>query len=176
MKIHIIISSTRKGRVGEGVAQWAKQHIEGAGHEGILVDLRNHELPFINATPSMLNKKYDQESVQAWSKIIDEAEAFVFVTPEYNHGYPGVLKNAVDWLWSEWAGKPAGIISYSSGFTAGARAAEQLKLVLNYIGLNIVSKNIALPHVRASDGSDIDPQAANQIGPLLEDLTRLARK
>lgn len=175
MKIHIIVGSTRQNRVSAGVAEWAKTSVETAGHEAIMVDLRDHELPFVDALPSTLNKVYAYESVNAWSKVINDAEAFIFVTPEYNHGFSGVLKNAIDWLWSEWAGKPASVLSYSVGFTAGARGAEQLKLVLNSVGIILSGKHIALPNIRSTDGSDIDPRASEQMGGVLTALENLKK-
>ncbi|MEI7818860.1 MAG: NAD(P)H-dependent oxidoreductase [bacterium] len=175
MKIHIIISTTRDGRSGEGVANWAKSQIDKLGHEGIVVDLRDHEMPFLDTSvsPFGLNKKYPHKSVQKWSDLIDDAEAFLFVLAEYNHGYPAVLKNALDWLGAEWSDKPAAILSHSAGHLGGARATEQLKLVLNGLGVIMATLNVALGDVRSTDGSDINEKAADQIPAVIKNLEKL---
>ena len=175
MKIHIISASTRDGRVGSGVTAWVKRQVEAAGHEAVVIDLRDHHLPFIDdaTQPAAMNKTYPHAEVQAWSTVVDAAKAFIFVTPEYNHGYPGELKNAIDWLFSEWSTKPTGIVSYSGGQIAGARAAEQLKLVLSQVGCRLTQRHVALPSVRAQDGSDIADAAVGQLTPMLADLASL---
>lgn len=173
MKIHIICASTRSGRVGYGVSLWTQRQLEAAGHVAEIVDLRDHKLPFIDAVvlPSAMEKNYPHPAVQAWSQVIDQTENIIFVTPEYNHGYPGELKNAIDWLYAEWAGKPTAIVSYSGSVTGGARAAEQLKLVLNQVGSKLGRSHVFLPGVYAEDGSDIAEAATGQIKGLLAGLS-----
>lgn len=177
MKIHMIIGSTREGRVSGGVADWVERESKATGHEIVRVDLRDHELPFVDgAPPSVLHGQYLHQSVQTWSKVIAEAQAFIFIAPEYNHGYSAVLKNALDWLYGEWSGKAAGIVSYSGGFAAGLRSAEQLKLVFSHLGLRTTQTHVALPNIRNADGSDIDAQAVNQLAPMLEQIVQLTTK
>lgn len=147
MKIGIIIGSTRQSRIGKTVATWVKDHVPAdSTPEVSLLDLVDFPLPFLDSAilPSGLNKKYPHTIVQDWSKIIDGLEAIIIVTPEYNHGYPAVLKNALDWLWSEWANKPAGIVSYSAGIVGGVRAAEQLRGVLAHLSLRTAPTSVAI--------------------------------
>lgn len=130
MRVAVIIGSTRPGRVGESVGRWvydiARQR-DDADYE--LVDIKDQALPLLDepVPPSM--GQYSQPHTKAWAAKIASFDAFVFVTPEYNHGTSGALKNAIDFLYAEWNNKAAGIVSYGSA--GGARAAEQLRLVLS---------------------------------------------
>ena len=96
----------------------------------VLIDLKGFDVPlFTSAThPMMAKKHYDDARVQAWSDAIDACDAFIFVTPEYNHGVPGAFKNAVDSLGSEWVGKPYAVVGY--GAVGGVRAIENWRSVL----------------------------------------------
>lgn len=132
LKIQIILGSTRPNREGEKVAKWiyglARQE---AGFEAELLDLRDWPLPFYNeeASPAMLQGRYRGEAAQNWAKKVSEAEGYIIVTPEYNHGYSAVLKNALDYAYAPWNKKPVSFVSYSAGPIAGSRAVEQLREV-----------------------------------------------
>src|SRR5215203_1017027 len=129
LKVAVILGSTRPGRNGEAVSQWiyeiAKKRSD-ADFE--LVDIKDFNLPLLDepVPPSM--GQYSQEHTKIWSAKIDSFDAYVFVTAEYNHGIPGALKNAIDFLYREWNNKVAGFVSYGS--VGGARAVEQLRLVM----------------------------------------------
>jgi NAD(P)H-dependent FMN reductase len=130
LSIKIILGSTREGRFGDKPAHWILEelsHRESVATE--LLDLREFPLPFFDrpTAPSREGGKYASPAVARWSEKIAAADAFVVVTPEYNHGYSAVLKNALDHLFPEWARKPIGFMSYGSA--GGARAIEQLRLV-----------------------------------------------
>jgi NAD(P)H-dependent FMN reductase len=124
LKIAIIIGSTRPGRIGEGVAQWVYQVAQKRTEAKFeLVDLRDFNLPLLDEPmPSSMNRdrNYTKPHAQKWSKTIAGFDAFVFVTPEYNHGICGALKNAIDFLFYEWNNKAAGFVSYGSA--GGVRA------------------------------------------------------
>jgi NAD(P)H-dependent FMN reductase len=127
--IAIIIGSTRPGRKGVAVAHWVKEHAvlrTDATFE--LVDVADFNLPLLNEanTPSM--HKYEHEHTKRWANKIDGFDGFIFVTPEYNHGVPAALKNALDYLYAEWNNKAAGFVSYGS--MGGIRAIEQLRQVM----------------------------------------------
>ena len=115
LKVAIILGSTRPGRNGEAVSQWiyeiAKKRSD-ADFE--LVDIKDFNLPLLDepVPPSM--GQYSQEHTRTWSAKIDSFDAYVFVTAEYNHGIPGALKNAIDFLFKEWNNKVAGFVSYGS--------------------------------------------------------------
>ncbi|AUX26916.1 FMN reductase [Sorangium cellulosum] len=129
LKVAIILGSTRPGRVGEAVATWVHEVATkkgGADYE--LVDIKDFNLPLLDepAPPSM--GQYTKPHTKAWAAKIDSFDAFVFVTPEYNHGTSGALKNAIDYLYKEWNNKAAGFVSYGSA--GGVRAVEHLRLVM----------------------------------------------
>lgn len=129
-KVKIILGSTREGRFGDKPAHWifdeAKKQ-KGADVE--LLDLRDYPLPFFNdaVSPAYRKGKHPNETVAKWAEKIGEADAFIVVTPEYNHGYSAVLKNAIDHVFHEWNNKPVSFVAY--GGVGGARAVEQLRLV-----------------------------------------------
>lgn len=130
LKIAVILGSTRPDRVSETVGKWV---LEGAkqveGWDAELIDLRDWPLPFYQEIASVKNLKgeYSVELAKVWSKKIATIDAFIIVTPEYNHGYPAVLKNAFDYLYEEWNDKPVAFVAYGS--VGGARAVEQLRQV-----------------------------------------------
>lgn len=144
MTIGIVVGSIRKGRAGEAVGTWVKQVSESRDHDYTLVDLADFDLPLFDGdTPPMaLNKQYDNEKVTAWSKAIDACDAFIFVTPEYNHSVPGAFKNAVDHLGSEWQGKPVAFIGY--GASGGVRAVEHWRTVLANFNMRDIRTSLEL--------------------------------
>jgi len=129
--IAIILGSTRPGRRGEAVAQWVyniakKQRSNDAEFE--YVDIKDFNLPLLDEPGIISQGQYTQDHTKKWSARIDSFDAYVFVTAEYNHGIPGALKNAIDFLYREWNNKAAGFVSY--GGTGGVRAVEDLRLVM----------------------------------------------
>ena len=127
-KIQVIVGSTRPVRIGRQVAEWALAAMEAENFECELVDLLDWPLP--NDEPSIpATGQYVHQHTKAWSKKIGEAAGYVFVTPQYNWGYPASLKNALDHLYGEWVGKAAVIVSY--GHRGGGKAAGQLRQVLD---------------------------------------------
>jgi NAD(P)H-dependent FMN reductase len=126
-KLKIITSTVRPGRKGPLVASWieevARQH---GGFEVELLDLAAINLPMMDEPHHPVMKKYEHAHTKAWSAKIDEADAFIFVTAEYDYNYPAPLRNAIEYLFHEWQFKAAGIVSYG-GVSAGTRAANALK-------------------------------------------------
>jgi NAD(P)H-dependent FMN reductase len=143
IKVAIIIGSTRPGRKAEAVARWvyeiANKH-GGATFE--LVDIQDFNLPLLDEPipPSM--GQYSRPHTKAWAAKIASFDAYVFVTPEYNHGPSGALKNALDYLYAEWNNKAAGFVSYGSA--GGARAVEQLRLVMGELQVADVRAQVLL--------------------------------
>src|SRR5690349_14826783 len=130
LKLHIIIASTRPGRVGPTIANWFHGIAKANGKfDATLVDLAEVNLPMFNESQHPRLRKYDHEHTKRWSATIDAADAFVFVTPEYNHIAPPALINAIDYLHHEWQYKPAAFVSYG-GPAGGARAVVALKSTL----------------------------------------------
>lgn len=134
MKIELIIGSTRPGRVGPQITTWVADNLpKKPGIEYEIVDIKDWKLPIFDEAihPSM--NQYQHKHTKAWSQKIKQAGAYIFLTPEYNAGYPASLKNAIDYLYHEWQNKPLMIISYgiSGGTTASAhlrQVAERLKM------------------------------------------------
>ncbi|MGW3108975.1 NADPH-dependent FMN reductase [Streptomyces sp. NPDC001100] len=130
LRIAVILGSTRPGRRGDQIAAWALEAARahgGADYE--LIDLADHDLGNLDEPGNPNFQQYQHDHTRAWGALIDSFDGYVFLVPEYNHSYPGALKNALDYVYREWNDKAAGIISYG-GWVAGARAAEALRLVL----------------------------------------------
>jgi NAD(P)H-dependent FMN reductase len=143
--------------MGERVAKWVMNEASKRDDwETELLDVASFNLPmYHDATlPAMMGGKYDDPAVTKWSEKVRAADAFLFITPEYNHGLPAPLKNAIDWLYPEWANKAAGIVSYSGSGGAGIRAAEQLRLVLTHVGIANVQSIINVPNVATTISED----------------------
>lgn len=143
IKIGIILGSTRPNRNGEAVAKWVYETASGhGGAEYELVDLRDFNLPLLDepVPPSM--GKYSKSHTKKWAEKIASLDAFVFVTPEYNHSTSGALKNAIDFLYAEWNNKAAGFVSYGSAL--GVRAVEHLRLIMGEIRVADVRDQVML--------------------------------
>ena len=127
-KLKIISSTVRPGRKGPIIAKWITELASKHGSfEVELLDLGVINLPLMNESIHPRMKQYEHEHSKNWSSKIDEADAFIFVTAEYDYSYPASLKNALEYLVHEWAYKPAGMASYSMGSFAGVRAVVNLK-------------------------------------------------
>jgi NAD(P)H-dependent FMN reductase len=145
--LQIVIASTRPGRVGLPVAQWFEQAaIAHGGFDIELVDLAEVALPFFDESNHPRLRKYEHQHTKDWSVIVNRADAFVFVTPEYNYGFNAVLKNAIDFLHQEWQHKPVGFVSYG-GIAAGTRAVQMLKQVVTTLKMVPVAASVNIPFV-----------------------------
>src|SRR6185369_10056017 len=143
LKIAIIIGSTRPGRNGEAVAKWVYEIAQKRSDaEFELVDIKDFNLPLLDepVPPSM--GQYSKEHTKRWAAKIGAFDGYVFVTPEYNHGICGSLKNAIDFLFAEWNNKAAGFVGYGSA--GGARAVEHLRLVMAEVQVATVRNQVAL--------------------------------
>lgn len=143
--LKIIIASTRPGRKGPALANWifetAKKHTEFSAE---LLDLAIINLPFLDEPEHPRFRKYTKEHTKKWSETIDAADAFIFVTPEYNYGYPATLKNALDFLYNEWTYKPVAFISYG-GIAGGTRSVQALKQVVTAMKMVPVTEAVNVP-------------------------------
>jgi NAD(P)H-dependent FMN reductase len=146
LSVKVILGSTREGRFGDKPAHWilgeARQR---PGVEAELLDLRDYPLPFFDRPTSPVREGgvYPDPAVTRWAAAIAGADAYVVVTPEYNHGPSGVLKNALDHLYPEWARKPIGFVGH--GNAGGARAIEQLRLVAVELQMWPIKQAIHIP-------------------------------
>jgi NAD(P)H-dependent FMN reductase len=143
LKLAIIIGSTRPGRVGEAVARWVYQIAQQRrGVEFELVDVRDFNLPLLDEPVPPSQGKYSKPHTKAWAAKIASFDGYIFVTPEYNHGIAGALKNAIDFLYAEWNNKAAGFVGYGSA--GGTRAVESLRLVMAELQVATVRAQVAL--------------------------------
>lgn len=143
LKIAIVLGSTRPGRIGEAVSKWAHDVArKRSDAEFELVDIAKFELPLLDEPAPASFGRYNHAHTRAWSAKITGFDGYVFVTPEYNHGTSAALKNAIDFLHQEWANKAAGFIGYGASF--GARAVEQLRLVLASLQVATVTAQVGL--------------------------------
>jgi NAD(P)H-dependent FMN reductase len=143
MKIKIILGSIREGRFGERPAKWVYEELAKREDMDVeLLDLKDYSMPLFDSpmSPAMMGKKYQNEVVQKWSGKIEEADGYIIVSPEYNHGYSSVLKNALDWLAPEWYKKAVGFVGYGSA--GGARAIEQLREVVIELKMVPINRSI----------------------------------
>lgn len=129
LKVGIILGSTRPNRAGEAVAAWVYEKATARGDADYeLVDIRDYDLPLLDEPVPPSQGKYSRDHTKRWAATIAGFDAFVFVTPEYNHSTSGALKNALDFLYAEWNNKVAGFVSYGSA--GGVRAVEHLRLIM----------------------------------------------
>lgn len=143
IKVAIVIGSTRPGRKGEVVARWVHGIAsKRSDAEFELVDIKDFNLPLLDEPVPPSLGQYSQPHTKAWAAKVDSFDAYVFVTPEYNHGPSGALKNAIDFLYREWNDKAAGFVGYGSA--GGTRAVEQLRLVMAELRIADVRAQVAL--------------------------------
>lgn len=152
----IIVGSVRPGRVGLPVAQWVRSQVEAHGgfDEIDFADLAEIKLPFMDEPNHPSKRQYTQPHTIAWSERVDAADAFVFVTPEYNHSFSPALKNAFDYLNQEWWRKAVGFVSYG-GVSAGTRGVTAFEPAFTTLGLVKTGANVEIPLIgtRIQDGA-----------------------
>ena len=170
--LQIISASTRAGRKGIAVARWvqrfASQH---GGFDVELVDLAEVGLPVFDEPNHPRLRQYVHQSTKDWSATVSRADAFVFVTPEYNHSFPASLKNALDHLSAEWADKAAGLVSY--GVHGGVRAAEHLRLVLGEVQIADVRQQVSFAFATDFENYSVLTPTGGQEAQLTTQLDQL---
>ena len=151
LTIQVILGSTRKGRRGENVARWVMERSLAADEFSVeLVDLAEYPLPFYEETtsPTGHHGNYALEVQRRFVGKIAQADGYIIVTPEYNHGYSAVLKNALDHGYYEWNNKPVAFVSYAGTAIGGARAVEQLRLVTIELQMAPIREGVHVGGVR----------------------------
>lgn len=145
----IVVGSVRPGRIGLPIARWvesvAAQHPE---FDIDFADLGEINLPFLDEPNHPAKRQYTKPHTIAWSERVDAADAFIFVTPEYNHSFSPALKNALDFLSQEWWRKPVGFVSYG-GVSAGTRGVATIGSAIQSLGLVRAGANVELPFAGA---------------------------
>jgi NAD(P)H-dependent FMN reductase len=143
LKVGIVVGSTRPGRKAAAVAKWAYDILKvRQDAEFEIVDIEDYKLPLLDEPLPPSLGRYSQAHTKLWAAKIDSFDAYIFVTPEYNHSIPAALKNAIDFLFREWNDKAAGFIGYGSA--GGARAVESLRLVMGEIKVADVRAQVML--------------------------------
>lgn len=175
-QLKVIIASTRPGRKGPLVADWFLKIVESdPNFEVEVLDLKKIDLPLMDEPNHPRMQKYVNEHTKNWSKKINEGDAFIVVTPEYNYGYPATLKNALDFLFLEWAEKPMGFVSYG-GISGGTRSVQEIKNTVTTFGMMPLPQAVNIPFFSqfindngVFEGNDISVKAAKT---LLKELLR----
>lgn len=145
--LHVVIASTRPGRVGLPVGEWfARAAREHGAFEVEVVDLAELNLPFMDEPNHPRLRRYTKQHTRDWSARVSAADAFAFVMPEYNYGFTAPLKNAIDYLHYEWWYKPVGLVSYG-GISAGTRAAQMIKQVVTTLKMFPPPEAVSIPFV-----------------------------
>lgn len=175
--LQVVVVSTRQGRVGPRVARWfADRARDHGGFEVEWVDLAEVGLPLFDEPRHPRLKQYEHEHTRRWSAVVDRADAFAFVTPEYNFSAPPSLVNAVDHLFQEWAYKPAGFVSYG-GVSGGTRSVVMSKSVLTAMKVVPIPEAVTVPFVNRflpEDGGPFAPEPglAKAATSMLDELAR----
>ena len=182
MKLMILWGSSRRGRKGGVVSDWVKRHAQADGRfEAIdFVDLQEMVLPFFDEPISPFSMareglEYSHPEGKAWAERVAKSDGVLIVTPEYNHGPPGVLKNALDWVGKEWLDKPVAFVSYGST-AGGARAVEQLRSITIELGLVQVANPIHFVFFAQAFNEQGDPKyegTNNSLKKMFDELIRL---
>lgn len=172
LKLAIIIGSTRPGRVGDAVARWVFDLAQKRGDaEYELVDIQDFNLPLLDEPAPPSQGKYSKEHTKKWAAKIASFDGYVVVTPEYNHGTSGALKNAIDFIYAEWNNKAAGFVGYGSA--GGVRAVEHLRLVMAEVQVATVRAQVALSLFTDFENfSTFKPAALHEksVGAMLDQL------
>jgi NAD(P)H-dependent FMN reductase len=143
MRIAIIIGSTRPNRNGEAVGKWVYELASNRDDaEFELIDLKDFRLPLLDEPLPPTMGQYSNSHTKKWAETISSFDAYVFVTPEYNHSIPAALKNALDYLYREWNNKSAGFVGY--GGAGATRAIEHLRLVMAELQIADVRTQVCL--------------------------------
>ncbi len=181
MKIQVILGSVREGRLGDRVAKWVMSEMKNVPEaEFELVDVKDYPMPFFDEpfAPFFNHEPYKNEAARNWCAKLNEADAYLFVTAEYNHSVPAVLKNAIDYLANEVRNKPVGIVSYSTGMVGGARAAEHLVQIFNHMVMPVMPGTVSMgraDQLLDESGALQTPGIEKGLANLVKDLLHQAK-
>ncbi len=154
LKLNVVIGSTRPGRSGPAIARWFTDLAVEAGKFDVeLVDLAEFKLPLLDEPIHPSLQQYQHAHTKRWSESVAGADAFVFVTPEYDYFAPASLVNAIQYVFKEWAYKPAGIVSYG-GVSGGLRSTQTLRQLLGNLNVMAINQSVPVPFFRQYVGED----------------------
>jgi NAD(P)H-dependent FMN reductase len=179
-KLLIIVGSTRPGRAADAVVPWIVSSAQAHGaFEVEVADLRDWKLPHFaehfGTIGDVNDPTYSDPIVKAWNNKMKESDAFIIITPEYNHSVPGELKNAIDTVWLSFGfrNKPVAFVGYSGGVSGAMRAIEHLAHIFIEAEAAPLRNTVVLPHVRSAfseAGEPADPTAVAALGVMLDDV------
>ncbi|TAJ48490.1 MAG: NADPH-dependent oxidoreductase [Herbiconiux sp.] len=173
--LQIIVGSTRPGRIAKPIADWAFERCTADGRFDVeLVDIADYSLPVLDEPHHPVLGRYEQDHTKAWSAKVREADAFVFVTPEYNYGPPVALLNAFDYLAREWTYAPVAFVSYG-GIAGGLRSVQVMKQIVTTVRMMPIPDGVVLPLVmqHLASGQFVPPAPAEAaFAPMLTELLR----
>ena len=177
LNLHVIIASTRPGRIGLPIGNWFFERAKAHGKFDVtLVDLKEVGLPIFDEPKHPKLGEYEHAHTKAWSATVARADAFALVTPEYNFSPAPSLINAFDYLYSEWNYKPAAFVSYG-GSSGGMRAAQMTKLTVTALKMMPIFEAVALPFAakQVTDGKFQGTEANDKAASvMLDELLRWA--
>ena len=172
VRVAIIVGTTRPGRKAMAVAEWIYAIASRRGDASYeIVDIADFDLPLLDEEIPPSRGQYSQPHTKAWAAKIAPFDAFVFVTPEYNHATSGSLKNAIDFLYKEWNNKAAGFVGYGSA--GGVRAVENLRLIMGELQVADVRAQVALSLATDFENYAVfkpAPQHEKTVGTMLDQV------
>jgi len=176
VRLQIVFASTREGREGFPIANWVMERAQAHGKfQPELVDLKEVNLPLLDEPQHPRLHQYQHAHTKSWSALVAAADAFVFVTPEYNYGMPPALLNAIDYLFAEWAYKAAAVVSYG-GISGGTRSAQMTKQMLPSVKMMPIPEGVSIPFFRNminAEGQFVAGEMQEKaITPMLDELAR----
>ena len=152
-KLKVIVASTRPGRIGLPIGEWFTQQAEQLPEFSVeLLDLGKINLPFYDEPNHPKMQQYVHQHTKDWSAKIADGDAFIFIVPEYNFSMPATIKNAIDYLYYEWANKPSLIVNYGY-ISSGTRSAQMLKQVLTSVNIMPLAESVNIPLMSYLDES-----------------------
>lgn len=172
LTLHVILGSTRQERASERFGDWAREAAEADERFGAveLIDLRDYDLPFLNEPVPPSNGGLSEQA-QTFGAKIAEADAYLIIAPEYNHGIPAVLKNALDSIYHQWNEKAVGFLSYGAG-AGGARSVEHLKQVTSWLRMAPVPNALHVIHYYKQGMDEVKQNYNGELANILDDLAR----
>lgn len=177
-RLAIVVASTRPERVGPHIAAWVEQRaVEHDQFDVRVIDLAELALPLLDEPSHPSLRQYTKDHTWRWSRLVEASDAFIFVVPEYNSGYSAALKNALDYLFSEWHHKPAAFVSYG-GISGGLRGVQQAKQVLAALKMTPVLDAVTIPFVSAHlrDGEfEASAQMESSLKGVFDELRRYSQ-
>jgi NAD(P)H-dependent FMN reductase len=179
LKLKVVIASTRPGRIGLPVGTWFFQRAAAHGNFAVeLVDLKEVGLPLLDEPRHPRLRNYEHVHTKAWSAIVDAADAFVFVTPEYNFAAAPSLINALDYLYVEWNYKPAAFVSYGAA-TGGVRSVHMARQVVCSLKMMPMAESVSIAQVTTlidKESGEFRPTepVEKSVAPMLDELHKWA--